>query len=106
MKIEYNLSSSQYHKIKRREDGVAYCSKSSLKRFLEDPNDFRFGKPMEITKIMHLGSYLDALLLDPEELQHFYDKSDNPHLDSKGHCRSEKAKAWRDNMAASGKIEL
>ncbi|MAE87953.1 MAG: hypothetical protein CMB80_34780 [Flammeovirgaceae bacterium] len=104
--IVTDISSSEYHAIHRNKDGVKWCSKSSLFKFWNDQEEYGANLPFKMTDLVKLGSYLDALLLDPSEKKNFYNKENNPHLTTRKDgvkvCSSQAAKDWRDAKLESG----
>ncbi len=110
MKLVTDINSSEYHSIKRREDGKAYCSKSTLWSYAKSPFSYKYGPPFEMTQKVKLGSYLDACLLDPDEKANFYTKGDNPYLTTRRDgvkvCSTKEARQWRDNKEKKGCYDI
>lgn len=108
-KITDTLTSSQYHAIKNNDKGEPYASKSSVWSCVKDAESYQ-AVPFKPTPATIMGSYLDAHLLDRQELVHFYDAEDNPHLsvDKNGNkrCASKEAKRWKAEMEESGKFAV
>lgn len=108
--IVTDITSSQYHSISRRKDGMKYCSKSQLWKFNEDQEAWLHYPNVEVTRPMKLGSYLDACLLDPTEKKFFYAKEENPHLTKRKDgtlvCSSNAAKEWRKEKEENNYFEI
>ena len=71
-------------------------SKSLITSFAPDPAAWKASPPKVSTKAMRAGSLLDCLLTTPQEMKSRYQVSP---FDS---FRTNEAKAWRDEMQASG----
>ena len=71
-------------------------SKSLIVSFMADPSAWKASPPKVQTKAMKAGSLLDCLLTTPKEMKSRYTISPYDSF------RTNEAKAWRDEMGASG----
>lgn len=88
------MTPAEYLALKRELHAVSY---STLKDFAPNPWRYRRGIPPRESKALSAGTLLDTLLLSPETALDRYVVSPYDAY------RSNEAKAWRDDVIASGK---